>query len=46
MTVIQRGTDSSGRPVKSSDVCWAAWDQACVALGFQPTIYGFGLPLP
>lgn len=38
MTPTQRGTDSSGRPVRSSPACWAAWDQACAVLGFVPTI--------
>lgn len=36
--VIQRGIDSSGRPIKASREMWAAWDAACDELGFVPTI--------
>lgn len=36
--VEQRGLDSSGRPVRASRVMWSAWDAACSALGFTPTI--------
>ncbi|WP_183092897.1 hypothetical protein [Nocardioides stalactiti] len=37
-TVIQRGFDSSGRAIKASVAFWTAWDDACEALGFTPTI--------
>lgn len=37
-TVIQRGTDSSGRAIKASADFWAVWDQCCDVLGFTPTI--------
>jgi hypothetical protein len=38
MTIVQRGTDSSGRPIRSSPACWAAFDAACAELGFVPVI--------
>lgn len=38
MSVIQRGTDSSGRPIRSSPACWAAFDAVCDEVGFVPTI--------
>lgn len=38
MTVVQRGTDSSGRPVYATEACWAVWDACCDELGFVPTI--------
>lgn len=36
--IMQRGTDSSGRPIKASAEFWAVWDQCCDELGFTPTI--------
>lgn len=38
MATVQRGTDSSGRSIRSTTECWAAWDAACAELGFTPTI--------
>ena len=38
MATVQRGTDSSGRTIRSTAECWAAWDAACTELGFTPTI--------
>lgn len=36
--VIQRGSDSSGRPVYATEHMWRWWDEVCGALGFVPTI--------
>lgn len=38
MATVQRGTDSSGRPIKATAECWAVFDAACAELGFVPTI--------
>jgi hypothetical protein len=38
VAVIQRGTDTSGRPIRATAAMWAAWDAACAVLGFEPTI--------
>lgn len=38
MTVIQRGTDTSGRPIRATRAMWEAWDACCAELGFEPTI--------
>lgn len=38
MTVIQRGTDTSGRPIRATRAMWAVWDACCRELGFEPTI--------
>lgn len=37
-TVIQRGYDTSGRPIRASVEMWRVWDAACAVLGFTPTI--------
>lgn len=38
MAVVQRGTDSSGRPILATEECWSAFDAVCDVLGFVPTI--------
>jgi len=38
VSVIQRGTDTSGRPIRATRRMWEVWDAACAVLGFEPTI--------
>lgn len=38
MTVVQRGTDTSGRPIRATRAMWDVWDACCHELGFEPTI--------
>lgn len=38
MTILARGTDSSGRTIRASREMWKVWDAACAELGFTPTI--------
>lgn len=37
-TVIQRGVDSSGRPMYATAYMWAWWDGVCERLGFAPVV--------
>jgi hypothetical protein len=37
-TVVQRGFDTNGRPIRATRAMWDVWDDCCDELGFEPTI--------